>query len=370
MGEGRSAAGSPHEGRDAIRVLVAHGEDAARDDIVALLRASAQVAVVGVARSGDSAIALARKHAPDILLIDDGLPGGGGAVATERIGALLPGAAVILLAAELSADTLQRAMGAGARQLVALPPAPGELLETIAQVHAALVGRRAPPPAPVGPPVALAGQVVAVFSLKGGVCCTTVATNLAVAIRRETGLRVALVDASLPVGDVGTLLDLPPTRSVADLVGLEEDDAAAVEDALLTHAPSGVRVLQAPHQAERAETVTGDLLRQTLETLRGQHEYVVVDTHAALDERVLPVLETADTLLLALTPDVAASARDARGDGGRDRGGHHGGDAGPPARPPHPARRARRGACDQRGDPTGARGAADAGRGGDRRPCP
>ncbi len=305
MSERGSATGTA-DGRGAIRVLVAHGEDAARDDIVATLRASTRIEVVGVARSGDSTIALARKLTPDILLIDDNLPGGGGADTTERIGALLPAAAVILLASALSADTLQRAMRAGARQIVPLPPAPGELLQTIEQVHEALEGRRAPTPAPAGRSLALAGQVVVVFSLKGGVGCTTVAANLAVAIRQEMGLRVALVDASLPIGDAGALLDLPPTSSVTDLVGPGGDDAAAVEDALLTHARSGVRVLQAPHRVELAETITGDLLRRILETLRGSHEYVVVDTHAALDERVLPLLETADTILLALTPDVAA----------------------------------------------------------------
>ncbi len=305
MSERGSATGAT-DGRGAIRVLIAHGEDAARDDIVATLRTSARIEVVGVARSGDSTIALARKLTPDILLIDDDLPGGGGADTTERIGALLPAAAVILLASALSADTLQRAMRAGARQIVPLPLAPGELLQTIEQVHEALGGRRAPTPAPAGRPLTLAGQVVVVFSLKGGVGCTTVATNLAVAIRQEMGLRVALVDASLPIGDAGALLDLPPTSSVTDLVGPGGDDAAAVEDALLTHPRSGVRVLQAPHRVELAETITGDLLRRTLDTLRAHHEYVVVDTTAALDERVLPLLETADTILLALTPDVAA----------------------------------------------------------------
>ena len=305
MSERWPAAGAA-DGRGTIRVLVAHGEDAARDDIVAILRASARIEVVGVARSGDTTIALARKLTPDILLIDDGLPGGGGADTTERLGALLPAAAVILLASTLSADTLQRAMRAGARQIVPLPVAPGELLETIGQVHEALVARRAPTPAHAGRPAALAGQIVVVFSLKGGVGCTTVATNLAVAIRQEMGLRVALVDASLPIGDVGALLDLPSTTSVTDLVGLGGDDAAAVEDALLTHARSGVRVLQAPHRVELAETITGDLLRRTVETLRAHHEFVVVDTHAALDERVLPLLETADTILLALTQDMAA----------------------------------------------------------------
>ncbi len=303
---GHSALGGGHGG---VRVLVAHSDKVARDDIVAQMEVLEHIDVVGAARSGDAAIALARKLEPDILLVAEHLPRQGGLAVTEAVCTLLPACGVILLLDELTADVLQRAMAAGARQIVPMPPPPGELLQAICEVHAALVGRRTARDGTAALPVVeRAGQVVAVFGLKGGVGRTTVAANLAVAIRQETGLRVALVDAALPVGDVGALLDLPPTHSVTDLVGplTREDEVAAVEGALTTHKRSGVRVLQAPHRAELAETITGDLLERALRTLRACHEYVVVDTYAALDERVLPVLEMADTILLVLSPDVAA----------------------------------------------------------------
>jgi len=296
-------------GGPGVRVLVAHDDPTARDDLVAQLEASGRVEVVGTARSGDAAVALARKHAPDIVLVAEHLPAQGGPAVVEAVGALLPACGAILLLEELTADSMQRAMAVGARQIVPMPPPPGELLQAIGQVHAALAERRSAGSGVAPPPVVgCGGQIVAVFSLKGGVGCTTVAANLAVAIRQEMGLRVALVDASLPLGDIGALLDLPSTRSLTDLVGVraQGDEAAAVEDALTTHGRSGVRVVQAPHRAELAETVTGDLLQRALGTLRAHHEYVVVDTYAALDERVLPVLELADTILLVLTPDVAA----------------------------------------------------------------
>ena len=63
------------------------------------------------------------------------------------------------------------------------------------------------------------GQVVAVFSPKGGVGRTTVAVNLAIAAATELGKKVVIMDASFQFGDVGVLLNLnPKSKSIADLI--------------------------------------------------------------------------------------------------------------------------------------------------------
>ncbi len=67
-----------------------------------------------------------------------------------------------------------------------------------------------------------------------------------------------------------------------------------------------MKVLLAPARPELAELVTGELLRRVMAALRERAEYVVVDTWPALDERVLTVLEAADTIVLLTTLDVAA----------------------------------------------------------------
>jgi len=74
----------------------------------------------------------------------------------------------------------------------------------------------------------------------------------------------------------------------------------------VTHERSGVKVLLAPARPEMAEMVTGELLRRVLGALRERAEYVVVDTWAALDERVLTVLEAADKVVLVTTLDLSA----------------------------------------------------------------
>ncbi len=303
----------PVSRRERIGVLVAQGDDVVREEVEAILAGAEDMEVVGVARTGDAALALARKLEPAILLVDYDLPGRDGLETTEALTTLLPGSGVIVLAADMSAEVLRRAMVAGARQFVGVPPQAEELLRAIYQVYDTTAARRAVSGGTGGlnPGVAgeaaRVGQTIAVFSPKGGVGTTTVATNLAVAIRQEAGLRVALVDGALPFGDVGVFLDLAPTRSIMDLqVPAEGLDAEFVETALLTHERSGVRVLLAPARPEMADMVTGELLRRAIGALRERAEYVVVDTWAALEERVLTVLEAADKVVLVTALDLAA----------------------------------------------------------------
>ncbi len=298
--------------RERIGVLVAHGDDVVCEEVTAILANAAEdMEVVGVARTGAATLALARKLEPAIVLVDYDLPGRDGIETTEALATLAPGAGVIVLAADMSAEVLRRAMVAGARQFVAAPLRPDELLRAIYQVHDTMATRRAAASGPgelAAPSTrARAGQTIAVFSPKGGAGTTTVATSLAVAIRQEAGLRVTLVDGALPFGDVGVFLDLPLTHSIMDLQApLETLDAEFVETALLTHERSGVRVLLAPARPEMADMVTGELLRRVLGALCERAEYVVVDTWSALDERVLTVLEAADKIVLVVTLDLSA----------------------------------------------------------------
>ena len=58
---------------------------------------------------------------------------------------------------------------------------------------------------------------MAVFAPKGGVGKTTVAVNLAVALRMQTRQRVLLFDADAGVGNVTAVIDVPARRGLADM---------------------------------------------------------------------------------------------------------------------------------------------------------
>ena len=152
-----------------------------------------------------------------------------------------------------------------------------------------------------------ARRTVAVFSPKGGVGTTTVATNVAIAAVAHRPDRVILVDFALQFGGVAVLLNLEPKQTLADVV---KDEPSLREPELLrTYAmrhDSGLHVLASPAAPEAAETITPPHVAQILSTLLEGYDLVVVDAGSTLDERVLAIFEAAESVLLPVTPEIGA----------------------------------------------------------------
>ena len=148
------------------------------------------------------------------------------------------------------------------------------------------------------------GKVIAVFSPKGGVGCSTLAINLAIALHRAEGKPVALVDGSLQFGDVAVLLNLQANRSLADLAPhVNELDQDLLNHVLLEH-ESGIKAVLAPPRPEMADLIAPGVLSTILDELRNSYAYVVVDTPNTLADATLTVLDTADRVVLITTPDI------------------------------------------------------------------
>lgn len=80
-----------------LRVLIADDHPVFRDGIRALLEATAGVLIVGEATTGEEAATLAGQLAPDLILMDVGLPGINGIEATRRIVAARPETRVLVV---------------------------------------------------------------------------------------------------------------------------------------------------------------------------------------------------------------------------------------------------------------------------------
>ncbi len=148
------------------------------------------------------------------------------------------------------------------------------------------------------------GRTIAFFGGKGGVGKTTLAVNLAVAIQRRAGKRVALFDADFCFGDVGVHLGLPQERNVIDLIKYINDLTPELADDVLATHDSGVRVLLNPARPEEADLIDPAHVRRLLHFLADLYDYVVVDCQPSYDERMLVVLEQADEILLVITPEI------------------------------------------------------------------
>ncbi len=150
-----------------------------------------------------------------------------------------------------------------------------------------------------------AGQIVTVFSAKGGCGKTTMSTNLAVALAQTPGRRVCLLDLDLAFGDVAIALQQTPNRTVADATGLSTLDEVAVKSLVTPHS-SGVDTLLAPAEPGTSEGISGALVSDLLKVLRSSYDVVVVDTPPALNEHVLAAFDQTDHFVLLATLDIPA----------------------------------------------------------------
>ena len=295
-----------------IQVMIVDDISETRDHLAKLLGFESDIEVVGTAASGAEAIEQAASLVPDVILMDINMPDMDGITATERLSAQVPSAAVVMMSVQGEADYLRRSMLAGAREFLVKPFSSDELTASIRQVYsrekdkadrAAVVAQVARASDPTH-----SGQVVAVFSPKGGVGRTTIAVNLAVAAASELGKKVTLVDASFQFGDVAVLLNLnPKDKSMAELVPeLEQGlDPESVEKFTLTHS-SGIRVLLAPPSPEMAELITPAGVKHVIDILRQHSELVVVDCASWFNDTLLGILDLADVVLTVLTLEITS----------------------------------------------------------------
>jgi len=298
---------------DQIRVLVVDDIPETRDHLTKLLGFEPDIEVIGSAASGREAIQMAGKLHPDVVLMDINMPDMDGIAATEQLATSAPGSAVVMMSVQGEADYLRRSMLAGAREFLVKPFSSDELTASIRQVSS----REREKASRISVATAMStngtggadegGQVVAVFSPKGGVGRTTVAVNLAVAAAMELDKRVVVMDGSFQFGDVGVLLNLnPKSNSIADLIPvLEQGEIDSIDTFVQVHS-SGVRVLLAPPTPEMAETITTAGVKQTLDVLRRNYDLVIVDCTAFFNDTTLAVLDAADVILTMLTLEITS----------------------------------------------------------------
>jgi pilus assembly protein CpaE len=307
---------------DLIRVLIVDDIAETRENIRKLLQFESDVVVVGAARTGIEALEMARETEPEVVIMDINMPDMDGISATEAMLRDVPFAQIVMLSVQSDADYVRKAMRAGARDFIAKPPSGDELISTIRSLSAFAkeqkekLGQPAPQAMSLVPgmgytgPLRTQGKIITIYSAKGGVGCSMLATNIAVGLD-TVDTPTVLVDAALQFGDIAVSLNLQAKTSFIDLASrAHELESEVVEEVLLRH-QTGLRVLAAPIRPEMADEVNADEVRDVLQFLKGEFVYVIVDTSSTMDDITLAVLDVTDLLVVVATPEIP-SIKDAR----------------------------------------------------------
>jgi len=287
-----------------LSVVIIHRDPLERNQLHAAFEAMSGVEVAGERPDLRSGIALANQVQPHILVMDLVPPIDDGLSVASQFHMQHPNCAIFLMTDANDSDTLLRALRSGAQEVLRRPLDRSALSQAVERVAVLNAQRN-------GAGGNAARGVVSVFSIKGGSGISTIAVNLAVAMRSLTNREVAIADFDYQSGDAAFMLGISPKYSIADVVEAARIDSASVQDALTRH-KSGVKVLPQPEQLDRVAGVTPEQVGNMVEILNSTHDRVVVDCPHAFTEYTLEIFDRSSTILLVTElsiPSVRAARR-------------------------------------------------------------
>ena len=301
----------------AIRILVVDADPTVQR---ALGHALSQAGYEVLASSdGLESLRIARSDKPALVLIAANLPNVDGFTIVSRL-RIEDGPSthtpVILLLPENDTEARGKALRAGADDYLVKPFHPAELMARMRSLlarykpdetyepPAATRTARVIPAAAQAPSRKAPAKVVLFYGAKGGVGTTTIAINSAIALHKELGRKVLLIDANLQFGDHRVFLDLGLDRmSVVDLAQAPAIDSDYIRQILVKH-ESGIELLLAPPSPETAELVTSDHIPNIISLVANEFDYIILDIDKRLDEVNLRIMDAASVIYVVMTADL------------------------------------------------------------------
>ena len=238
---------------------------------------------------------------PEVLIIGPDVPAEDALRLATVFDVQLPELSVILVG-ETDPDVVLLAMRAGIRDILSPASDPAQirvLLERACQSYASRNRTAA-----IQNPDAPRGLVIGVFSPKGGVGKTTIATNIAIGLGKVAPMSVVVVDLDLQFGDIASGLYLNPEHTVTDAVSASASQDSLVLKAFLTVHPSSIYALCAPRTPVEADSITPQQVSRLIAQLAEQFQYVVIDTAPGLPEIGLAALEQCTDVVWVSAMDV------------------------------------------------------------------
>lgn len=254
---------------------------------------------------GVEAVTVAQEHAPDVFLVSVEEPVALALQTIESLADAVPNAPTVVYSSLADAQSVRRAMVAGARDYIIKPLKPEDLSRAVYGVLEQEERKRLRADGQTME-IAARGTVVTIFGAKGGIGKTTISTNLATTLAKITGASVCLVDMDTRFGDVAIMMDVAVETSIADLAKKINDlDRDKIRDYLVKH-HSGVSILPAPLHPTEWRNMTPQHIEKIIELLAQTHDYVVIDTPGTFNELIATTLELANLILLVTSMDIAS----------------------------------------------------------------
>lgn len=201
-----------------------------------------------------------------------------------------PGTVVLTLGAANDVSLYRRLRTAGVADYLVKPLTPGALAEALRSALS--------PAAQVSDPQTIQGKLVCVVGARGGSGASTLATNLAAVIARESTKKVGLIDLDLQFGTIALLLDVEASRGLRE--ALENPDRI---DSMFVGSASSVvgerlHVMATEESISESAYFDAEQLTAFLTQMRQHFDLLVVDVPLHETGHLWPAIATANKLMI------------------------------------------------------------------------
>ncbi|OIO36831.1 MAG: hypothetical protein AUJ74_00965 [Candidatus Omnitrophica bacterium CG1_02_44_16] len=149
------------------------------------------------------------------------------------------------------------------------------------------------------------GNVISIFSTKGGVGKTLLAVNLAIAMAQE-GKKIALIDLDLQaIQDMARMIDTTPQYSIFDIVSIIDkvEQLGNIKN-YMTLVPVGIDFLPAITRPKQSPHITGDRISKIISMLTPIYDFIIVDGGRAFTDSLISIFNRSNLILFIVTPDI------------------------------------------------------------------
>lgn len=204
---------------------------------------------------------------------------------------------VLALSDNPSVELIIEVMRAGAKEFVPVPIIKNEFFEAIKKLVTEM-----------NEPVKKNKcKIISVFSNKGGIGKTSLATNLALELAKITKENIALIDLNFQMGDITTFLDLKPSFNISYMLeNLDKINETFLLSTLERYKSTSLYVLADPPYFKQADNIQPRQITRLFDTLKETFSYIIVDAEASFDGKNIAALDNSDLIMLVTVANLPA----------------------------------------------------------------
>lgn len=208
----------------------------------------------------------------------------------QNISSACPSCKIVGISDSPSVDVIVKSMRAGAKDFLSAPVLKSECFDVLTKIYNYFTDDK---------PSVSKCRMLSVFSNKGGIGKTSIASNLALELAKITKENVALVDLNFQLGDITSFLDIKPSFNISYMLqNLNKINGEFLVNTLERYKDTSLYVLADPPYFKQAENITKLQITKLLDILRTTFSYVVIDTDSTFDGKTVAALDNSDLIFL------------------------------------------------------------------------